>query len=143
MSMRRRSARRCSRSENMRRIRSKDTRPELAVRKLLRELGFPGYRLHRQELPGKPDVVYVGRRKAIFVHGCFWHRHGCKVGLRIPKSNQVYWLRKIERNSQRDAAHRAALKKLGWQQLIVWECELKELGRLRLRINAFLEQRRT
>ncbi len=124
----------------MRRIRSKDTRPELAVRKFLRELGFSGYRLHRKELPGKPDVVYVGRRKAIFIHGCFWHGHGCKVGSRRPKSNSDYWLPKIERNIQRDAAHGVALKKLGWQQLIVWECELKELEKLRPRITAFLEE---
>lgn len=71
-----------SRSENMRRIRGKDTRPELAVRKLLRSLGFPGYRLHRKDLPGRPDVAFIGRRKAILIHGCFWHGHDCKVGRR-------------------------------------------------------------
>ncbi|WP_235818611.1 very short patch repair endonuclease [Halopseudomonas formosensis] len=115
-----------SRSENMRRIRSKDTRPGLYIRKLLRELGFPGYRIHRKELPGKPDIAYIGRRKAIFVHGCFWHGHDCKEGIRKPKTNQNYWLPKIERNRQRDAAHLEELRRLGWSAVVVWECEIQD-----------------
>lgn len=129
-----------SRSENMRRIRSKDTRPELYIRKLLRELGFPGYRIHRKELPGKPDIAYIGRRKAIFVHGCFWHGHDCKEGIRKPKTNQNYWLPKIERNRQRDAAHLEELRRLGWSAVVVWECEIQDQERLKSKIFLFLEQ---
>lgn len=99
----------------MRRIRGRDTSPELAVRKLLRDIGFPGYRLHRKELPGKPDIVYMGRRKAILVHGCFWHGHDCLVGQRKPKSNLGYWIPKIEGNKQRDAENIAALLTAGWE----------------------------
>ena len=128
-----------SRSENMRRIRGKDTRPELAVRKLLRSLGFPGYRLHRKDLPGRPDVAFVGRRKAILIHGCFWHGHDCKVGRREPKSNRDYWLPKIERNRRRDAAHQVELARLGWSVLTVWECELRDLPALSARLTAFME----
>lgn len=87
-----------SRSENMRRIRSKNTAPELAIRHVLRSLGYTGYRLHRKELPGKPDVAFIGMRKAILIHGCFWHCHECKEGLSRPKSNPAYWPPKIERN---------------------------------------------
>jgi len=115
------------RSENMRRIRSKDTSPEIAVRRLLRELGFTGYRLHRKDLPGKPDVAFIGKRKAIMIHGCFWHRHDCKEGLRRPKSNQDYWFQKIDRNCQRDAEHLADLHSLGWNVLTIWECDLRNL----------------
>lgn len=116
-----------SRSENMRRIRSKDTSPEIAVRRLLRELGFTGYRLHRKDLPGKPDVAFIGKRKAIMIHGCFWHRHDCKEGQRRPKSNQDYWFQKIDRNCQRDTEHQAALQSLGWDVLTIWECDLTDL----------------
>ena len=111
----------------MRRIRGKNTGPELAVRGLLRALGFTGYRLHRKDLPGRPDVAFVGRRKAILIHGCFWHGHDCKVGRREPKSNRDYWLPKIERNRRRDAAHQVELARLGWSVLTVWECELRDL----------------
>lgn len=107
------------RSENMRRIRSSDTAPEIAVRLLVRTLGFPGYRLHRKDLPGKPDIAYVGRKKAIFVHGCFWHGHDCKEGSRRPKSNTGYWLPKIENNARRDAAHVAELQSKDWSVLVV------------------------
>ncbi|HBO8167734.1 DNA mismatch endonuclease Vsr [Pseudomonas aeruginosa] len=127
-----------SRSENMRRIRGKNTGPELAVRGLLRALGFTGYRLHRKDLPGRPDVAFVGRRKAILIHGCFWHGHDCKVGLREPKSNRDYWLPKIERNRRRDAAHMVELARLGWSVLTVWECELRDLETLEARLTSFL-----
>lgn len=129
---------RIGRSENMRRIRSKNTGPELAVRMLLRSLGFVGYRVHRKDLPGKPDVAFVGRKKAILIHGCFWHGHDCKEGQREPKSNRDYWLPKIERNRQRDAAHLTTLARLGWSALTVWECELRDPGALSAKITAFL-----
>lgn len=127
-----------SRSENMRRIRSKDTGPELAVRKLLRSLGFSGYRIHRKDLPGKPDVAFIGRKKVVMIHGCFWHGHDCKEGLRRPKSNLDYWLPKIEHNRQRDAQHLAELIRLGWSVLTVWECELRDTVALTARLAAFM-----
>jgi len=126
------------RSENMRRIRSKDTLPEIAMRKLLRQLGHTGYRLHRKDLPGKPDVAFVGRKRAIFVHGCFWHGHDCKEGVRRPQSNKGYWLPKIENNASRDAEHIAHLQAEGWSVLTVWECELRETAKLAERIGRFL-----
>jgi len=128
-----------SRSENMRRIRSTDTGPELAVRHLLRELGYPGYRLHRRELPGTPDIAFLGRRKAILVHGCFWHGHTCAGGVRQPGSNQEYWLPKISRNRERDGANLEELEALGWSVLTVWECELKVPDVLSARIREFME----
>ena len=123
----------------MRRIRGKNTGPELAVRGLLRALGFTGYRLHRKDFPGRPDVAFIGRRKAILIHGCFWHGHDCKVGRREPKSNRDYWLPKIERNRRRDAAHQVELARLGWSVLTVWECELRDLPALSARLAAFME----
>ncbi len=129
-----------SRSENMRRIRSSDTTPELVVRKALRELGYRGYRLHRKDVPGKPDVAFLGRKKAILVHGCFWHGHDCAEGLREPKSNQDYWLPKIERNRERDAVTEVRLAEAGWSYLVVWDCELKDAEALRHRLSEFMEQ---
>lgn len=131
---------RISRSENMRRIRSKNTGPELATRQLLRELGFTGYRIHRKDLPGKPDVAFIGRKKAVFIHGCFWHGHDCKEGRRQPNSNQAYWLPKFERNRQRDANHYAELTRLGWNVLTVWECELRDPVELTGKLRAFMLQ---
>jgi len=127
-----------TRSENMRRIRNKNTRPELTVRQLLRGLGFPGYRLHCKDLPGKPDVAYIGRRKAILIHGCFWHGHDCKIGSRKPLSNRDYWLPKIERNRQRDAEHLAKFDRLGWSVLTVWECELRDVVTLSAKLANFI-----
>lgn len=127
------------RSENMRSIRGKDTSPELAVRRLCRELGFAGYRIHRKELPGKPDLAWIGRKLAIFVHGCFWHAHDCAEGLRKPKSNQQYWIPKIERNKQRDAENIKNLRATGWNVLIIWDCELKETLSLSKKIIRFLQ----
>ena len=127
------------RSENMRRIRGKDTSPELTVRKLCRELGFTGYRIHRKELPGKPDLAWIGRKLAIFVHGCFWHAHDCSEGLRKPKSNQQYWIPKIERNRLRDAENIKNLRAAGWKVLIIWECELRESISLPKKILQFLQ----
>lgn len=126
------------RSENMRRIRSKDTAPELAVRKLCRGIGFTGYRIYRADLPGKPDLAWIGRKKAVFVHGCFWHGHDCTEGIRKPKSNRDYWLPKIRRNKQRDAENIGALRAAGWDVLIVWECEIEKNERLSKKLQQFL-----
>lgn len=122
----------------MRRIRGKNTGPELAVRRLLRSLGFSGYRLHRKDLPGRPDVAFLGKRKVIWIHGCFWHGHDCKVGRRKPKSNRDYWLPKIERNRRRDVGHSEKLSWMGWSELIVWECELSALDALAKKLSAFM-----
>ena len=127
-----------SRSENMRRIQGKNTSPELTVRRLLRELGFTGYRLHRNDLPGQPDIVFIGRRKAIFVHGCFWHGHDCKVGRREPKSNRDYWLPKIARTRQRDTKNLAELFHLKWDVLTIWECELRDPEILATKLASFI-----
>lgn len=107
----------------MRAIRSKDTKPELIVRRALRQAGFIGYRLHRKGLPGRPDIAFLGRKKAIFVHGCFWHGHDCREGSRRPQSRQGYWLPKISGNQSRDAHHRAKLADYGWDVLVIWDCE--------------------
>lgn len=127
------------RSENMRRIRSKDTKPELVVRQMLHRLGFR-YRLHRRDLPGKPDLVFGPRRKVVFVHGCFWHQHPhCNEG-RAPRSNTRYWAPKLARNVERDETARAALAEMGWSSATVWECELADLPALEARLRTFLEE---
>jgi len=116
------------RSQIMRAVRSKDTKPELAVRRLLHALGYR-YRLHAKGLPGSPDLVFLRRRKVIFVHGCFWHGHDCKRGARRPKSNSDYWQAKIARNKARDAQSVDSLKREGWESMTVWECELSSAQR--------------
>ena len=112
------------RSAVMRRVRGRDTGPELAVRGILRAAGI-GYRLGGAGLPGRPDLVMKGRRVAVFVHGCFWHGHDCPRGSRKPKANAAYWTAKIERNRARAAAARAALEAAGWRVVTVWECAMK------------------
>ena len=112
------------RSAVMRRVKGRDTAPELAVRRILRAAGI-GYRLGGAGLPGRPDLVMKGRRVAVFVHGCFWHGHDCPRGARKPKANAAYWTAKIERNRARDAAARAALEASGWRVVTVWECGMK------------------
>lgn len=124
------------RSENMRRIRSKDTAPEFMIRQLLHSLGYR-YRLHRHDLPGRPDIVFPGRRKVIFVHGCYWHAHGCKLS-HTPKSNEDYWSPKLQRNVERDQRNRARLLELGWQTFVVWECEVRDAAWVEQRLRAFL-----
>ena len=110
------------RSENMARIRSKDTKPEMRIRRLLHKEGYR-YRCHVPGLAGKPDLVFTRRRKALFVHGCFWHQHsGCPRATR-PKTNQPYWLEKLARNVERDARHVRILENGGWSVLVVWECQ--------------------
>lgn len=115
------------RSVVMRRVKGRDTAPELAVRRVLRAAGV-GYRLGGCGLPGRPDVVMKGRRTVIFVHGCFWHGHDCARGARQPKSNGDYWIAKINRNRARDAAAQMALEADGWRVLTVWECRMKTPG---------------
>lgn len=111
------------RSERMSRIRGRDTKPEIVLRKLLHARGLR-YRLHRADLPGKPDLVFVRYKAVVFVHGCFWHRHeGCSIAT-TPKSNAEFWLEKFERNTRRDRRNIQALHDLGWCVYIVWECEL-------------------
>src|SRR4051794_8384352 len=109
----------------MRADKGRDTKPERTVRRLLRAFA-PGYRLHRRDVPGRPDIAYVGRKRAIFVHGCFWHGHDCARGARTPKANAAYWSAKIERNRARDARVLADLDAAGWRALVVWECEMTD-----------------
>ena len=117
----------------MRAVKSRDTAPERALRRMLQAIA-PGYRLHRADLPGKPDVAYGRRRLALFMHGCFWHGHDCKRGARAPKENAAYWSAKVARNRQRDAANLEALAALGWRTLVVFECELKDAPALEARL---------
>ena len=113
------------RSAVMARVKGRDTKPELIVRRMLWRLGAR-YRLDRKDLPGRPDIVMPGRKLAVFVHGCFWHGHTCARGARVPKANRDYWTGKIGRNRARDIDTRAKLEALGWRVEVVWECELKE-----------------
>src|SRR5689334_18177605 len=117
------------RRATMQAVRSKDTAPELRVRRLVHSLGFR-YRLHVRRLPGCPDLVFSGLRKAIFVHGCFWHGHRCRAGLNRPGSNQSYWTVKLDRNKSRDVRNRRLLRRDGWETLTIWECQLKDLAAL-------------
>jgi DNA mismatch endonuclease (patch repair protein) len=126
------------RSRVMASVKGKNTKPELAVRRLAHRLGYR-FRLHRKDLPGAPDLVFSGRRKVIFVHGCFWHGHDCARGARKPKANADYWTKKIARNRARDEAARSALETLGWKALTLWECELKR-DDLPQRLRRFLGQ---
>jgi len=109
------------RSFNMSRIRGKDTKPELIVRSLVHQMGFR-FRLHRKDLPGKPDLVLPRHHKVIFVHGCFWHMHRCRYGRVVPKTNTEFWQTKRTGNVERDRRNLIALRKAGWQSLVIWEC---------------------
>lgn len=128
------------RSENMRRIRAKDTKPEWTVRRLAHGMGYR-YRLHAKDIAGKPDLVFRRRRKVIFVHGCFWHQHGkagCADG-KMPRTRLEYWRPKLERNRERDENARKMLKKAGWRVLVIWECETLDETVLKRRLKAFLK----
>jgi DNA mismatch endonuclease (patch repair protein) len=126
------------RSAVMKRVRGKHTQPELAVRSMVHRMGFR-FALHRRDLPGYPDLVFPARGRVIFVHGCFWHGHTCRAGRNRPRSNTSYWTAKLDRNQARDVVNRRRLRNLGWQVLVVWECELKNPERLRARIARFFE----
>lgn len=129
------------RSARMSLVRAKNTKPELLVRRLVHGLGYR-YRLHRRALPGTPDLVFPGRDKVIFVHGCFWHRHrGCKHA-RMPKSRLEFWVPKLEGNAQRDARDVRALRRLGWSVMTIWERQLRDMTRLENRIRRFLDEKR-
>ena len=124
----------------MRAVKSEGTGPELAVRSVCRCLGLR-YRLNYDLLPGKPDLVFLGRKAVVFVHGCFWHGHGCKRGSRVPATNTEYWLHKVARNEERDQNQIGLLLQEGWKVLVIWECEtrLRGLPALQMRIAEFFD----
>jgi DNA mismatch endonuclease (patch repair protein) len=126
-----------ARSRLMARIGSRDSLPEIKVRSLLHQLGYR-FRIHRKDLPGTPDIVLPGRGAVVFVHGCFWHGHACKIG-KMPKSRTEYWGPKIETNRRRDLRKARQLRALGWRVLTVWECELKSPERLERRLLQYFE----
>ena len=121
----------------MQAVKSKDTGPEMIVRRLAHGLGYR-FRLHRKDLPGTPDMVFPGLRKVVFVHGCFWHGHDCARGDRVPLQNRSYWITKVERNRSRDAAAIAALKAARWAALVLWECQLPDSERVASVLREFL-----
>ncbi|MDQ8698169.1 very short patch repair endonuclease [Hyphomicrobium sp. LHD-15] len=125
------------RSELMSRIRGKDTRPELLVRRLAHSLGYR-YRLHGSKLPGRPDLVFASRRKIILVHGCFWHGHTCKRGA-PPATNRGFWTAKLKRNQARDLRNIRSLRQDGWRVLVLWECDMADPAKLRRRLRTFLD----
>lgn len=126
------------RSERMSRVRSEDTKPELLVRRLVHGMGYR-YRLHARGLPGRPDLVFPGRGKIIFVHGCFWHRHGSCKNTRWPKSKLDFWKPKLEANSRRDRANEKALRAMGWKVMVLWECQLQDMAWVSARVRGFLD----
>lgn len=128
------------RSQRMALVKNKGTKPEVRVRKALTKLGFR-YRLHYGKLPGRPDIVFPSKKKAIFVHGCFWHRHlGCP-STRLPKSRLDFWEPKLEGNRRRDIEKQRQLGDLGWDYLVVWECETRDENKLADKLNDFLRDR--
>lgn len=128
------------RSRNMAAIKCKNTSPELIVRSLVHRMGFR-YRLHRKDLPGKPDIVLVSRKKIIQVHGCFWHMHKCRYGIVKPVTNASFWAEKRLSNTKRDRINRRVLQADGWQVLIIWECWTRDLDSLQQRLRQFLPKK--
>jgi DNA mismatch endonuclease, patch repair protein len=128
------------RSHRMSLVKSVDTRPERVLRSLLHQRGYR-YRLHGRDLPGSPDLVFSSRNKVIFVHGCFWHRHNCKMGVRLPKSRVKFWRSKLESNRRRDTRNRRRLRIGGWRVLVVWECQIMKWPKdlLIAKVIAFLD----
>jgi DNA mismatch endonuclease, patch repair protein len=122
----------------MSRIRPKDSKPEMIVRRLIHRLGYR-YVLHRRSLPGNPDLVFVSRRKVILVHGCFWHRHRCRFGRPIPTTRRGFWTTKLTANVLRDRRNLRELRRLGWDVLIVWECQTKNVDAMEKRVIQFLD----
>ena len=125
------------RSRIMAAVKSKNTTPELVVRRLLHSLGYR-YRLHVRDLPGTPDMVFPRLRAALFVHGCFWHLHKCRQGRNAPAANRRYWQAKRKRNFDRDRRSIAKLRRMGWRVMVLWECQLKDPNRLTARLMGFL-----
>jgi len=126
------------RSRCMSRIRGKNTSPELRVRSLAHRMGYR-FRIHRGDLPGKPDIVFPSRRRIILVHGCFWHLHSCSVGRRArPRTNAVFWRKKLTGNVTRDRSNLRRLQRAGWKVLTVWECQIHDEGKLSKRLSRFL-----
>ena len=125
------------RSRNMSAIKSKNTKPEIAVRKLLHSMGYR-FRLHRKDLPGSPDIVLPKYKTVIFVHGCFWHRHeNCKYAS-TPKTRKEFWENKFKTNLKRDAEVQEKIKNIGWQSVVIWECETKKVDNLREKLIDFI-----
>src|SRR5438128_1869879 len=126
-----------TRSELMARVRSTGTTPERVVRCLVHRMGYR-YRLNRRDLPGSPDLTFPRLRSIMFIHGCYWHQHHCRRGARQPKSNIEYWLPKLKRNIERDRRSLRALRRAGWRVLVVWECQIRDLAKLRQKLVGFL-----
>lgn len=126
------------RSEQMRRVRARDTRPEVELRRLVWALGYR-YRKNRRDVIGQPDIAFIGRKRAIFLHGCFWHRHDCSSGRRVPKSRKAFWNAKFEKNVERDTRVKWELKAAGWRALVIWECELRDRAKVARRIRKFMD----
>ena len=126
------------RSRIMAQVKSKDTEPEMTVRRLLHGLGYR-YRLHRRDLPGRPDLVFPSRNKVVFVNGCFWHGHSGCVRATVPATNREFWLAKFERNRVRDSCNNPLLVDKGWEVMTVWECELRDLPNLADSLVSFLD----
>lgn len=129
------------RSERMSRVKGRNTAPERKIFSLLDTMRYR-YRLHQRDLPGSPDIVFPYRRKVIFVHGCFWHRHRCPNGKRAPRSRLAFWLPKLESNLRRDRRKMRELKQLGWNILVIWECQIKDESNLKDRIKRFLREKK-
>ncbi|MFP5231818.1 MAG: very short patch repair endonuclease [Acidobacteriota bacterium] len=129
------------RSRTMRAVKSRDTAPEMIVRRLAFRMGYR-FRLCRKDLPGCPDIVFPGLRKVIFVHGCFWHGHSCPRGARTPKANQAYWLKKIGENRVRDERNLASLAAMAWRSLVIWECGAGDEAELRRQLRKFLGRKK-
>lgn len=125
------------RHRNMSAIKSKNTKPEIQVRQLIYSMGYR-YRLHRKDLPGKPDLVFPKYKKVIFINGCYWHMHNCRYGKVVPKTNAEFWKTKRESNVVRDKKNRKDLKKSGWKYMIIWECQIKRNRITPKTINDFL-----
>jgi DNA mismatch endonuclease (patch repair protein) len=126
------------RSRIMRAVKGRDTKPEMTVRRMVHAMGYR-YRLHRKDLPGKPDLAFASAKKTIFVHGCFWHGHDCPRGARVPKSNRDYWTNKIADNRARDARAQKQLIAANWGVLVLWECKLKDRADVQVQIRTFLD----
>jgi DNA mismatch endonuclease (patch repair protein) len=126
-----------TRSRVMASIHSKDTKIELYVRSIVHRIGYR-FRLYRKDLPGSPDLTFPARRKAMFVHGCFWHRHDCSTGRKVPASNEGYWIPKLARNKERDVRTQQELRELGWDVLVIWECEAGDPDAIVKKVISFL-----